>query len=209
MKPLRNGKWAYLIGFVLHFGLIAAICIHSTLSLVGSSKTIFPESLRPTLNRAARLSDISASPSSGWRALGRTVAAYSRLSGIDGGYTFFAPNVPDACKLVFELRYPDGTVEYDLPRASYAGGGLGISALLNNIATIQYDPLRERLIQMLAYSAWRHHPKAITIRAVLGYVHLPTIAQFQKGETESYEYLYAYEFQFEDRATRLTKPAPP
>src|SRR5262249_8659334 len=159
--------------------------------------------------RAARLSPISTNPSSGWQPVGRTVAGYTHLSGIDGGYTFFAPNVPDACKLVLELRYPDGSVEYDLPRTSNAGGGLGVSALLDNLATTQDDPLQERLIKMLAYSAWRRHPKAKTIRAVLGYVHLPTVAQFQRGETESYEYLYAYEFQFEERSTRLTKPMPP
>ena len=50
---------------------------------------------------------------------------------------FLRLNIPDACKLVFELRFADGAVEYDLPRASNAGGGLGVSALLNNIATIQ------------------------------------------------------------------------
>lgn len=116
---------------------------------------------------------------------------------------------PIPAKLVFEVSYPDGSVEYDLPRASYSGGGLSVSALLNNIATIQYDPLRERLIEMLAYSARRRHPKANTIRAVLGYIHLPTAAQYRKGEKESYEYLWAYEFQFEDRSTRLTAPMPP
>jgi hypothetical protein len=209
VQALCKRKGPYLVGFVLHFGLIAIICLRSTLWLLGNTSTIFPESIKSTWQRAAAISDIPSDSFSGWPAVRRAVVAYTRCSGIEGGYAFFAPNIPDACKLVFELRYPDGTVEYDLPRASNAGGGLGVSALLNNIATIQYEPLRERLIETLAYSAWRGHPEAKTVRAVLGYIHLPTAAQFQKGETESYQYLYAYEFRFEDKAPRPPKAVPP
>lgn len=70
-----------------------------TLWLVGTSKTIFPESFKPTWNKAARISGILVKPSSEWGAIDRAVPAYMHLSGIDGGYTFFAPNVPDTCQI--------------------------------------------------------------------------------------------------------------
>lgn len=203
MQLLSGRKRFYLICFALHFALIAAVCIRDTFWLVGKSQTVLPDSAKPMWNEAGNaVSGILGTSLPRSHIMRRVVTAYTEVSGIEAGYAFFAPNLPDAYKLVFELRYPNGAVEYDLPRASNAGGGLGTGALLDNIGTTQYGPLRERLIEMLAYSAWRRHPKAKTIRAVLGCVHLPTVAQFRQGAIESYEYLYAYEFHVEDRSAR-------
>ena len=45
-----------------------------------------------------------------------TIAFYLHAAGIEAGYGYFAPNVPYSYKLVFELTYPNGTTEYELPR---------------------------------------------------------------------------------------------
>ena len=43
------------------------------------------------------------------------LATYLHIAGIESGYGYFAPNVPGSYKLVFELHYPDGRVQYELP----------------------------------------------------------------------------------------------
>src|SRR5207244_5210609 len=126
----------------------------------------------------------------------QAMALYIQSSGTGFGYGFFAPNVPDCYKLVFELHYPDGRIEYELPHAATAGGGLRLSTLIDNITQNRYDAVRELMVKMMTYAIWREHPDAMTIRAVLGFVHLPTVAQLRQGASDSYQFLYAYEFRF-------------
>jgi len=124
------------------------------------------------------------------------ITTYAHLAGIEAGYSFFAPSVPDNYKVVFELHYPDGRIEYDLPHASTRSGGLRLSTLIDNIGETDSDELREIMVKMLAYSVWQAHPEAIMIRAVLGFAALPTAAEFQRGIRESDQFVYAYDFVF-------------
>ena len=132
-----------------------------------------------------------------------SVSAYTQVAGISFGYGFFAPNVPDNYKLVFELHYPDGRIDYELPHVSTPGAGLRVSTLIDNIAQTRYDALRELMVKMVAYSVWREHPDAIMVRAVLGFVTLPNPTEYKEGISESYEYLYAYDFRFSSQSTEL------
>ncbi|MFL6582971.1 MAG: hypothetical protein ACJ8KU_00475 [Chthoniobacterales bacterium] len=127
----------------------------------------------------------------------QVVAVYLHLAGITTGYGFFAPNVPDNYKLVFELQYPDGHVEYDLPQASSRSGGLRIATLLDNLGQTRYDPLRELIVKAMTYSVWLQHPGVSHVRAVFGFTMLPTPRQFKAGVRESYEFLYAYDLSFD------------
>ena len=124
------------------------------------------------------------------------IALYTNAAGIETGYGFFAPNVPDNHKLVYEVRYPDGRVESELPPVGSSAAGLRLTNLLDNLPQIANPELRELIMRMLAYSYWEQHPEVISIRAVLGVVKLPTIEGYRAGETESYEVLSAYDFSF-------------
>lgn len=126
----------------------------------------------------------------------QTLNLYLRATGIEVGYGFFAPNVPDNYKLVFELHYPDGRTEYELPGAASVAGGLRLSALIDNIGDAKYDPLREVLVKMMAYAIWREHPEATMVRAVLGVILLPAPADLGRGLKESYQMTRAYDFVF-------------
>ena len=128
----------------------------------------------------------------------QSVSAYINATGIDGGYGFFAPSVPDSYKLVLELHYPDGRVEYELPRVSDTAAGVRLATLLDQIGRTGYDPLREIMIKMLAYSVWQDHPDATVVRAVFGFVALPKLKDVKEGKTESYNFLYAYDFSFRE-----------
>ena len=154
------------------------------------------ETLGPFWQRAADLTGIAVGQDLRLsNPLRKAVTAYEHATGIEGGYGFFAPNVPSSYKLVFELRYPDGHVEFDLPHVSSAATGLRLTSLLDRIGRSQYEPLREVMLKMLAYTMWQAHPEATSLRAVFGYVDVPTIADRTAGE-ESYHFLYAYEFSF-------------
>lgn len=126
----------------------------------------------------------------------QAITVYSNSAGIESAYGFFAPNVPNGFKLVFELHYPDGHVTYELPGVGDAATGLRLNNLFECIATTPFDPVRELLFKMLSYSVWREHPKVRVIRAVFGSVVSPSLAEFESGKRESYEVLYAYDFSF-------------
>jgi len=126
--------------------------------------------------------------------LRRALLTYLHIAGIDRGYGYFAPNVPSGYKLVFELHYPDGRVEYELPGVNSAAAGLRVDSLLDEIGRTRSDPLREYIIKTLAASVWREHRGVKTVRAVFGSLNFPSAAEFEGGKRESYDFLYAYDF---------------
>ena len=193
-KSVRQ-KRIYLACFLFHFLLIVTISCRDTLWLVGHGLTILPPSFRSGAAKAHSVASVLlAQKLSAANPIRRAVLTYLHIAGIDRGYGYFAPNVPGSYKLVFELHYPDGRVDYELPSANSGAAELRLASLLDEIGRTRHDRLREYLVKMLARSTWREHPDAITIRAVFGSRILPTIDEFEHGSRESYEFLYAYDF---------------
>lgn len=196
-----KGRRIYLVGAVSHFVLIFLAASSDFASIVAEGGNVFPSSLKPIWRRAAviastllgkRLSD--ANPAR------QVLAAYMHGTGIESGYGFFAPNVPNSYKLVFEIHYSDGRVEYELPQVAGDAAGLRVVSLLDNLGSIDYELLRRTTLNMLTFPVWRSHPDAIMIRAVFGTVKLPRIEEYLRGETERYEFLHAYDFVLPTRA---------
>jgi hypothetical protein len=200
-------KQFYLACFVGHFFLIFAVCSRDTLSVIARGYTFFPASLGAYSERAEAIVSTALgerlAPSNPVR---QAVSIYTHLGGIAAGYGFFAPNVPDNYKLVFEVHYADGRVEYELPQVVGESAGFRLATLVDNIGETRYDALRQVMIKMVAYSVWREHPDAAMIRAVLGFVILPTAAEFQRGTRESYQYLYSYDFRFSASQDKAKSP---
>jgi hypothetical protein len=190
-------RYFCLAWLLFHFALIVAISAQQTFWIVAQGYTSLPHSIDPVSRKAsdtlaiALCQDLSLS-----NPLRESLTAYVHGTGIEGGYGFFAPNVPSSYKLVFELHYRDGHVEYDLPRVSGTATGLRLVSLLDRIGRTQYEPLREVMLKMLAYSAWQEHPGVATVRAVFGYVDVPSLSELKEGKKESYTFLYAYDFTF-------------
>jgi hypothetical protein len=185
--------------FCLHFLLIVSFSCRETLRLVAEGPTIFPASFKSFSHKAeTALSVALGQYLTASNAIRQTLATYLHLAGIETGYGYFAPNVPGSYRLVFELRYPDGRVEYELPSVSGAAAGLRIASLLDTIGRTPYEVLREHLVKTLARSVWREHPEVKTVRAVFGSIRLPTVSQFEHGQRESYEFLYAYDFSIQN-----------
>jgi hypothetical protein len=182
--------------FALHFSFILLVCLRDTFSAL-ESPTLFPRSF----DRYWRVGETITSIPLGEKLsvenpIRQGIAAYLQGAGIDAGYGYFAPNVPDNYKIVFELRYADGRIDYELPRVGGAATGLRLTSLLDRIVEETYEPLRAMFVKMLAYSIWQDHQDATSIRAVVGYVELPTPDEFERGRKESYHALFAYDFDF-------------
>jgi hypothetical protein len=75
-----------------------------------------------------------------------------------------------------------------------------VATLLDQLGRTGYDQMREIMIKMLAYSVWQDHPDARVVRAVFGFVALPSIEEAKQGKTESYHFLYAYDFSFHEHS---------
>jgi hypothetical protein len=186
------------LGF--HLFLIVIVCLRDTFSVFASTPTILPTAAEKfweggEQTAAALLGERL--DHSNW--VRNEIAVYLHSAGIEAGYGFFAPNVPPNYKLVFELHYPDGRVDYEIPMVNSAATGLRFAGLLDQLAEVSYAPLRETMLKIVAYSVWQAHPDAAMIRAYLGCAHLPTPREFERGEKDSYELLFAYDFTFRRR----------
>jgi len=188
-------KSLYTAGFFLHFLLVVTVACRETIWVVARKLTILPpsvESIAADVEPAVEAAlGRHLDPSNPVR---RGLSTYWHLAGNEGGYGYFAPNVPSSFKLVFELHYPDGRVDSVLPRVSSPAAGLRVAGLLDEIGRTRYEPLREYMIRSLADATWREHPDAVTVRAVFGSIQLPTISEFEQGKKESYHFIFAYDF---------------
>ncbi len=180
---------------VLHLFFIFVVSSRDLLGLLADGGNVFPKAMLTTWTRGEQVASSALGEFLGRsNALRQAKEFYVQSAGIDSGYSFFAPNVPNSYKLVFEIQHPNGTTEMDLPEVGGTAAGLRLATLLENLGQIHLELLRQRTIEKLSYSAWANHPDATRIRAIFGAVLVPEPAQFLRGGKESYEVICAYDF---------------
>ena len=194
-------KRIYAAWFGAHFFLITAVCFAGVFSLIAEGATILPSAL----NNGARKAELVAAWPLGKQAAAsspvrRGIATYLHAAGIQAGYTFFAPNIPSYHKLILELHYQDGRVEYDSPHVSGKAAALRLDGLLDRLANPIYEPLREVVLKMLAFSVWREHPDVEKIRAIFGSVNPPDITDFEQGKKELFQPMFSFDFSLRNEA---------
>jgi hypothetical protein len=188
-----------VVWFGIHFFLITAVCFAGLFSLIAEGATMLPSALE----QYARKAEVGAAWLLGKEATGSSpvrqgIATYLHAAGIQAGYTFFAPNVPGYNRLTLELFYNDGRVERESPRLRSKAAGLRLDSLLDRLAEERYQPIREVLVKMLAFSVWREHPDVKKIRAVFGSVTPPDIAEFERGKAETFQPIFSFDFSLRD-----------
>jgi hypothetical protein len=99
-----------------------------------------------------------------------------------------------------ELHYQDGRVEYDSPHVSGKAAALRLDSLLDRLANPIYEPIREVVLKMLAFSVWREHPDVEKIRAIFGSVNPPDVSEFEQGKRESFQPLFSFDFSLRNEA---------
>lgn len=200
-------KSLYLVCLFLHLGFIFLSGLRDTLAFVGLDYTWSPSVLRlPAQKVDAALSSALGEELDPVHPFRQALNLYQRAAGIDNGYAYFAPNVPDANKLVFELHYPGGRLEYDLPHVSSESAGLRFATLLDHLAETRSNELRELIIKMIATTVWRAHPDVSMVRAVFGISRVPTAEQFRRGTKDPDRFLYAYDFVFAPPSEQSPSP---
>jgi hypothetical protein len=188
-------KRVRVVWFGIHFFLITAVCFAGLFSLIAEGATTLPSALEPYARRAevaaAWLLGKEAGTSSPVR---RGIATYLHAAGIQAGYAFFAPNVPGYHRLTLELFYEDGRVEQESARLRSKAAALRLESLLDRMAEERYEPIREVLVKMLAFSVWREHRDVKKIHAVFGSVTPPGITEFKHGKAERFEPMFSFDF---------------
>ena len=115
---LKSGKLPAfrLAFFIVQFVCILLVCLNDIFSIFSTSATFFPDTLNPVWDHSAEVTLIPLGQTlPETNPVRQTVSAYLNLAGIEAGYSYFAPNIPDNYKIVFELHYPDGRTEIELP----------------------------------------------------------------------------------------------
>jgi hypothetical protein len=169
--------------------------LHGTFWLIRQGLTVLPESVKPLAN----VGETVASAPLGlqlarWNPLRQTIHTFLHAAGIEAGYGFFAPNVPDTYKLVFELHSADGRVEYEPAGVETGEAGLRFASLSDYLGRTSSDREREILLKLLVESVWPHHPHVVKVRAIVGSLALPDPAEFQHDKSLRYRFAYAYDF---------------
>jgi hypothetical protein len=192
---------------LLHLLLILVVCLKDTCANFAEAPTILPAALDPFWSNGNALASFALGEGLKLENPARNaVTVYLNAAGIEAGYGFFAPNVPSNYKLVFELHYPDSRVEYDLPSVADAATAFRLESLLDRISEVSYEPMRQTMFQMLTAPVWQRHPDAISVRAALGYVIWPSPEEFQRGERETFEPVYAYDFDLRPGDELIPRP---
>ena len=188
-------KRIYATWFIVHFFLLMAVCSAGIFSLIAQGSTVLPSAL----DKYARGGELMAAFVLGKEGAASSpvrqgIATYLHAAGIQAGYSFFAPNIPDYHKLTLELYYEDGRVEYESSHVRGKAAALRLASLLDRLPDNRYEPLREVVAKMLALSVWREHPDVERIRAVFGSVNTPGITDFEHGKGESFQPMFSYDF---------------
>jgi hypothetical protein len=181
--------------FVAHFFLITAVCFAGVFSLIAAGSTVLPSAL----DKYARKTELIATfflgkEATAYSPVRRGIATYLHAAGIEAGYTFFAPNIPGYHKLTLELYYEDGRVQYESPHLRGKAAALRVDSLLDRLGDNRYEPIREVVVKMLAFSVWRERPDVKKIRATFGAVSPPGISDFEHGKGESFQPMFSYDF---------------
>ena len=189
-----NFKGIWLPAAVCHLLLVFAISCRDTFVALSQGDTVLPSGLDSYWKKSAEVTTAILGQTLPKRNLfHQGLGAYLAVTGIEASYGFFAPHVPGAYKLVFELHYPDGRIEYETPRVKTAAGELRVANLLDQIGWVQNVHVRQGLIKSLVYGIWREHSDLSMVRVIFGIMSFPTAAEFAQGRKESYRVLYAYD----------------
>jgi hypothetical protein len=185
--------------FGIHFFLLTAVCFAGIFWLIAMGSTILPSAIDGYARKAQFVATWCLGKSAGApNALRRGIATYLHAAGIQAGYSFFAPNVPSQHRLTFELFYDDGHVEYESPHVRGKAAALRLDSLLDKLAEERYEPVREVLVKMLAFSVWREHQDVKKVRATYWSVSQPSIVEFERGNAETLQPMFSFDFSLRD-----------
>lgn len=207
--PSRAAQTICIAFFAVQFFFIAVVCSRDTLWLVAHGLTLLPASAKISAATGETLAEATLAehlPSK--NPVRQSVDFYLRAAGIQAGYSFFAPNVGATSKLIFELQFADGHVEYENAGFTADERGLRFATFMTYVGQTSSEDLRRILINSLAQSTWARHQGLVKIRVILGALSSPSPSALLQGEGGSFEVISSYEFLRPVEQRRAESPAP-
>src|SRR5262249_49107670 len=116
----------------------------------------------------------------------QVVQAYAKLSGADGQYGFYAPEVGAQYRARFILQDNQGNTRCDgldeatCPEARLRLGG-SVECVFANGTAEQVPKLRKRRVKSWAAAMFTRHPGAVTVTVVVEVWNIPTMAEYRDG----------------------------
>ncbi|MGI8819465.1 MAG: hypothetical protein ACR2ID_01110 [Chthoniobacterales bacterium] len=163
--------------------------------LIGRGFTTLPKAAEaPSRAIATAVSTALGGNLGSGKPIAHLLRGYLQAAGIQAGYSYFAPNVSDSYRLLFELHYQEGRVEYEAFAPDNRETDLRLAGLLDEVIKTHSDALREVIVKLLVQSVWQRYPEVAHVRAVLAAWQMPSAAEYREGARGSYKFLYAYDF---------------
>src|SRR5689334_22733045 len=107
MLHLRS-RLFWVAGLAAHFLAIATVSCWDVVNLMADRRTIVPQAMVIGATRITQvMKSISPRQLSRTNPLRQAILGYCHSSGIESPYTFFAPNVPESLRVLFEVQFPD------------------------------------------------------------------------------------------------------
>lgn len=196
-----SSRYFWSAALVLHLALIGGVSCSDIVEIIGTNRTVLPGTL------AQRVHKLSNRISGGWSGqlvpsnfFGQTLTSYCHITGIDAPYSFFAPEVAEAVKVVFEIHFPDQQISYQLLSLRSRSEALRLDVLIDQAAA-KPGFWRDVVLQMLAASAANKNPEATKIQVMIASLKIPRPADYRNGVQPSYEPICSYNF-LPDQARR-------
>jgi hypothetical protein len=120
---------------------------------------------------------------------------YSHLAGIDTGYGLFAPNVPSAVSVAFELTDTAGRSTVSLPMLNTREGLDRFNVNFNTFK--KFEEIRPLLAYGWAIRMLELQPGHNKITVVIGRHLQPSMEAYRKGERATFIESVRYEFELE------------
>jgi hypothetical protein len=180
---------AALLWLGLHFALLVGVCAAETHRLVARGLTLLPVASRATVGEPQSAGTRT------WNLTRRLSTTYRHLAGIERGYGFFAPNVPDAFRLVVEVS-SSGSEQPVVGIVSPEGGeaGLRVATFLDSIGRMESALIRRAMLKALAASIFAGQPGATHVSIVIESIRMPTVAGVRDGKQPTFAPVSAEEF---------------
>jgi hypothetical protein len=177
---------------MLHIAVVIAICAGETARLIRSGLTVVPI----TRVRAASSLELPAR-STAARWLVRLRRTYLHAAGVESGYGFFAPNIPPFYRLSVTVGDEHGTLQQGILSPTRGEKDLRLASFLDSLGRRAGGDVRNVMFTLLGEALFAEHPRAASIRVQVDKVTRPDIRRFRRGEKETTELAYAYEFRRE------------
>ncbi len=184
----------------IHLILTSLVSLRDTCAIFSTARTLFPPSFKSAWKSGEAWTE--AVLGEGGKFYGGSVLTYLHAAGIESGYGFFAPNVPDNYKMIFDFEFPDGHHESDIPVVSSETAGLRLAGFMDQLADTAYAPLQEAMVRVVSASAVARHIGATKARVAVGVARLPNPTEYGRGERESYDPFLVFDFTFPERENR-------